>query len=185
MQLTIHRGTKEIGGSCVEIATETTKIIIDVGLPLVDQEREPFDRNSMRGKSVDKLVSNKIVPAVPGLFTECASKPDAILLSHAHLDHVGLLAHTPSEVPVFATAGTSKMMLAGAVLLVKSPCLGNAIELLKTENHFPLETFELRHSLSTTRATEGWPSWRKPMARNCCTPAIFVGMVESQACSIL
>jgi len=115
MQLTIHRGTKEIGGSCVEIATETTKIIIDVGLPLVDQEREPFDRNSIRGKSVEDLIASKVIPAVPGLFTSGGSQPDAILLSHAHLDHVGLLAHTPSEVPVYATAGTSKMMLAGAV----------------------------------------------------------------------
>jgi ribonuclease J len=115
MNLTIHRGTKEIGGSCVEISTSNTRIIIDVGLPLVDQDREPFDRSTMRGKSVEQLIEDRIIPNVPGLFASGGTKPDAILLSHAHLDHVGLLKHTPAGIPVFATAGTSKMMLAGAV----------------------------------------------------------------------
>ena len=117
MKLTIHRGTKEIGGSCVEISTQTTRVIVDVGLPLVDQDREPFDRKSMKGKSLDQLVADKVIPPVPGLFVadQQAREPDAILLSHAHLDHVGLLEHTPENVPVYATAGTSKMMLAGSV----------------------------------------------------------------------
>ncbi|MDG2468102.1 MAG: MBL fold metallo-hydrolase [Pirellulaceae bacterium] len=115
MRLTIHRGTKEIGGSCVEIATQSTKIIIDVGLPLVDQNREPFDRSTMRGKSLQELVKDKVIPDVSGLFTSGAEAPDAIFLSHAHLDHVGLLKFTPEHVPVYATTGTSKMMLAGAV----------------------------------------------------------------------
>ncbi len=115
MQLTIHRGTKEIGGSCVEIGTELTRIIIDVGLPLVDQDREPFDRSVVKGKSSAELVDAKVDSDTPGLFT-VGNTPDAILLSHAHLDHVGLLEHTPADVPIHATAGTSKMMqLAGGV----------------------------------------------------------------------
>lgn len=115
MNFTIHRGTKEIGGSCVEVSTSSTRIIIDVGLPLIDQNREMFDRSIMSGKTLPQLVDLKVVPDVPGLFTEGASQPDAILLSHAHLDHVGLLEHAPEGIPVYATAGTSKMMLAGAV----------------------------------------------------------------------
>lgn len=31
MQLVIHRGTKEIGGSCVELKTANTRILINLG----------------------------------------------------------------------------------------------------------------------------------------------------------
>ena len=114
MQITIHRGTHEIGGSCVEVRTDSTRLIIDVGLPLVDENREPFDKSRLRGKSLPQLVEEKIAPAVPGLFTD-GELPDGILLSHAHLDHVGLLSYTPESISVYATSGTSKMMKAGAV----------------------------------------------------------------------
>lgn len=114
MQLTIYRGTKEIGGSCVEVATASTRIILDAGLPLVKPDREPFDPKVIQGKSTEQLIAEKIIPHVPGLFTEGKS-PDAILLSHSHLDHAGLLHLTKPEIPIYATSGTSKMMLTGAV----------------------------------------------------------------------
>ncbi len=41
MTLTIHRGTHEIGGSCVELRTAEAKIFIDFGLPLDYDKRTP------------------------------------------------------------------------------------------------------------------------------------------------
>jgi ribonuclease J len=113
MKLTIHRGTKEIGGSCIELATATTRIVLDVGLPLVDAAREPFDQRSIRGKSLEQLLASGVLPRVPGLFDD-RPPPAAILLSHAHLDHTGLLDFSRNDVPVYASRGTSKMMMAGA-----------------------------------------------------------------------
>ena len=43
LNLIIHRGTHEIGGSCVELATKNTRILIDIGLPLVDEEGQGFN----------------------------------------------------------------------------------------------------------------------------------------------
>jgi ribonuclease J len=114
MRLTIHRGTKEIGGSCVELTAGTTRIVLDIGMPLVDAAREPFDQNSIRGKTVELLLGEGILPKVPGLFDD-QSPPAAILLSHAHLDHTGLLEFSRKEIPVYASKGTSKMMLAAAI----------------------------------------------------------------------
>ncbi len=35
MNFKIHRGTKEIGGSCVEIWTESTRIVVDFGTRVI------------------------------------------------------------------------------------------------------------------------------------------------------
>ncbi|HTN99231.1 MAG TPA: MBL fold metallo-hydrolase [Microthrixaceae bacterium] len=113
MQITIHRGTHEIGGNCIEIATDRTRIILDIGMPLFNEDREPHDSAQLRRHSAEELRRLGILPQVPGLF-EDGPALDAILLSHAHEDHTGLIRHSRSEIPIYAGVGTSKMMLAGA-----------------------------------------------------------------------
>ncbi len=115
MKLTIHSGTKEIGGSCVELATATTRLVLDLGLPLVDASRESFDSRAALAKSLEILKAEKVIPPIPGLFDTEQSAPDGILLSHAHLDHAGLLHLSRPTVPIFTTSGSSRMMLAAAV----------------------------------------------------------------------
>ncbi len=112
MRLTIHRGTHQIGGNCIEVESGASRIILDVGMPLMDDEGNSFDSRVLRGKSREELLQSEILPNVPGLFDSDPS-PEAILLSHSHLDHTGLLGYTLSEIPVYATKATSQMMLAG------------------------------------------------------------------------
>ncbi len=115
MKLTIHRGTHEIGGNCIEIATQKSRIILDVGTPLFNEDREPHDTTALRRGSSEELRNIGILPRVPGLFDDAEPRPDAILLSHAHEDHTGLLRHSQAGIPVYASVGTSKMMLAGSM----------------------------------------------------------------------
>jgi len=112
MQITIHRGTHEVGGNCVEIVTDQSRIVLDVGMPLFHAEGEPYDTAALRRKTKEQLRESDILPTVPGLF-DSGPKIDAILLSHAHEDHTGLIQHSLPEIPIHTSQGTSKMMLAG------------------------------------------------------------------------
>ena len=47
MIITIHRGTHEIGGSCVEIRTDKAKILIDLGMPL-DYDKHTTEEQRQR-----------------------------------------------------------------------------------------------------------------------------------------
>src|SRR5690242_16922853 len=104
MKLTIHRGTHEIGGNCIELATDRSRIVLDVGMPLFNHDREPHDTAELRRQSSDQLRKNQILPRVPGLF-EDGPKVDAILISHAHEDHTGLIRHSRPEIPIYASVG--------------------------------------------------------------------------------
>ena len=79
MKINIIRGQNQIGGNIVEISTEKTKIILDVGLELDDEK-------------------NKSLPNIEGLFDYKGY--DAIFISHYHGDHLGLAYSTHKDIAI-------------------------------------------------------------------------------------
>ena len=73
MKIRVLKGTDEIGGSCVEISTATTTILLDYGTPLSPESKKV---------SID-------------------SKVDAVLISHPHQDHFGEITSIDSKVPIY------------------------------------------------------------------------------------
>ncbi len=65
MKITFHGGTREVGGSCVTVETEYAKVALDYGISV--------------GEKVSSNLPNDV---------------DAIVISHAHLDHSGRLLNT-------------------------------------------------------------------------------------------
>ena len=86
MIYTIHRGANEIGGSCVEICSAATRIIIDIGMPLMNPDGSGFDSSNIKTQSAQDLLDKKVLPAIPGLCKEGDKKKTALLISHAHQD---------------------------------------------------------------------------------------------------
>ena len=106
-KLTIHRGTKQIGGSCVELQSASgERLIIDLGMPLNDEKPD-----------------KKWLPKVDGLLT---GDPNikGILVSHAHADHYGLLHFAHPSIPVFMSGYQKRVLNEVALYFVPhtKPC---------------------------------------------------------------
>lgn len=110
MQLNIHRGTKEIGGSCVEIDTEKARIIVDIGYPLRDKDGKDFSIKKYKDNSIKDLVGKKVLPDIKSLYKDSEPGIDAILISHPHQDHFGFLQYINPEIPVYASIGCKELI---------------------------------------------------------------------------
>jgi ribonuclease J len=114
VNFTIHRGTREVGGTCIEVDGGGTRVVLDLGMPLFEPDGKPRDGRAALRAGARALARQGVLPPVPGLW-DSGPSPDAILLSHAHSDHTGLVSLSKPGIPVFLTSGTSKMLLAASV----------------------------------------------------------------------
>lgn len=80
MYIRIIRGQNQIGGNIIEVCSKNTKIILDAGKEL--EEKNPK------------------VPFVEGLFQGKADY-DAVLITHYHEDHIGLIKNILPNIPIF------------------------------------------------------------------------------------
>ena len=79
VSVTVHRGTAEIGGSCIEIRSAAgQRLILDAGKPL----DAPQDATDLLPPSLDR------------------STDATVLICHPHQDHWGLINELPLSWPV-------------------------------------------------------------------------------------
>jgi ribonuclease J len=74
MKVTILKGSHEIGGTCIQLSSGKTSLLLDAGLPL-SADSQPVDLSRLT--------------------------VDALLVSHPHQDHIGLMASLPPGTPVY------------------------------------------------------------------------------------
>jgi len=92
MKCLIHRGSNEIGGTCIQLFTGASSILLDIGLPL-SRDCKDLDLSALR--------------------------PDAVLISHPHQDHFGLIDRLDPKVPVYIGELGKKLIDATRILLGK------------------------------------------------------------------
>ena len=95
MKIKVYRGTKEIGGTCIEITAENgKKIWVDLGTPLSNVNPDvEYAKNSV----------------------------DALLISHPHQDHYGLIDYIKPATPVFMGQVSQGLINATRIFLQKPP----------------------------------------------------------------
>jgi ribonuclease J len=96
MNVIIHRGSKEIGGSCVEFESQGKRLLIDIGLPL-DAVGDP----------------RQYLPNISGLDGHDPSLL-GILISHPHQDHFGLLEQVAPSIKTGMGAAARRILSAAA-----------------------------------------------------------------------
>ena len=96
MNIIIHRGTHQIGGSAIEISTASTRIILDFGNELsLDEKYTPI---------------NLDIDGVTKGLSDC----DGIVISHYHMDHLGQLTSALPEIPLYMGELSKEIALIGA-----------------------------------------------------------------------
>lgn len=141
MKLIIHRGTQEIGGSCVELKTDAASLLIDFGIPLTTPQKEKFDSKLLLGKSIEELTALEILPQINGLYRNQDKEIDAILISHAHLDHYGLLNYAHPDIPVYMSQGAEELIEISSIF---TPNKLNKINVKVISNRKPFKVDDIK-----------------------------------------
>lgn len=144
MKLTIHRGAKEIGGSCVEIIGKKSRLVVDIGIPLVDHFGVHFDLNDYKHLIGQELQENGILPNVAGFYNwDTAEKPvDGLLISHAHLDHYGFYNYVNKEICFYLGHATKELIDLTTRFTAREGSIGK-FKAFKNENPFKCGEFTI------------------------------------------
>ena len=167
MRLRIHRGTKEIGGTCIEVEAQSKRLALDVGLPLDAPD--------------DEGTRESLLPAVSG-FREHDDSLSGVLVSHPHQDHYGLAKYIRPDVPVYIGEAAHNILTAASHYVPN----GHAF----TDPRFiahrkPLEIGPFRvtpYLVDQVRSTPT-PCWSRSTASGCSTLVAFGDTGARQSCS--
>ena len=94
LQLIIHKGSQEIGGTCIQLSQDGTTILLDLGLPL-REESKPVDLSTLN--------------------------PDAIFVSHPHQDHYGLIVDANPSIPIYMSELGKRLIDAARIFSHQAP----------------------------------------------------------------
>jgi len=143
VKITVHRGTNAIGGTCIEVSAQTGRIILDLGMPLMENGGGEIADELQANPSIE----NGMIPDVAGLTgNDCQTPILGVLLSHAHLDHSGLLNHVHANIPIWMSGESESLIATGNIFYGEKQRLCTALEhcsIFKHEQPFELGPFRI------------------------------------------
>lgn len=119
--LTFHGGVGEIGGNRVVLEDRGHRLLIDFGLSFRHQDE--YFHEFLRPRKVNGIgdwIAMGMAPDLEGVYRQdfraqagLPSEPrgvDGVLVSHAHMDHVGLIPLLRPDVPLFLSEGARLLL---------------------------------------------------------------------------
>jgi ribonuclease J len=128
LKILIHRGSKEIGGTCIQLSTDKTTILLDLGLPLSN-------------KSQGINLSN--------------TKIDAVLISHSHQDHFGLIDTIGPSIPIYI-GELGKHLIDATRMLLGKELNNNNFSYFKSWQSFQIGDFTIKPYLADHSAIDAY-----------------------------
>ena len=126
--ITFYGGVNEIGGNKFLLESEKARIFLDFGKSY-KREEEFFEFPLIQPGNVDDLFKISVIPELEGLYRyyqyraeyndtgpigvtslEEKRRFDAILLTHAHLDHYGHVGLIRDDIPIYTSEISKKII---------------------------------------------------------------------------
>ena len=120
--ITFHGGVNDIGGNKFLVEDKGTKILMDFGMSFGD-EGKFFSQfmNARISNSLVDLFELGILPNIPGMYRtdytkhmdlggDEATEIDAVLLTHAHVDHCKYISYLRPDIPIYCSEASKLIM---------------------------------------------------------------------------
>ncbi|MCL6518037.1 MBL fold metallo-hydrolase, partial [Alicyclobacillus sp.] len=109
------KGIDTIGGTVIQITVDRYRLLFDMGR--IFNPAVPVFDHVLVARDIRDMQRMGLAPAIPGLFEGDGTQAEAgvqtmVAISHAHLDHTGLLPYLRGDIPVLLTEDTHRLLRA-------------------------------------------------------------------------
>ncbi len=120
--ITFYGGVKEIGGNMFLVEDKGTKVFMDFGMSFTAENQYFSEFMKARGSnSLIDMIELGLLPKIKGLYRKDYAKHmgfggdeeteiNAVLLTHAHLDHCAYIKYLRHDIPIYCSEETKLIM---------------------------------------------------------------------------